>query len=37
VKELTFLVACRGCSLPAPDEMAWTPARLRQAARKVWE
>jgi len=36
-KELTFLAACRGGSLPAPEEMDWTVVKLREAARKVWE
>ena len=36
-EELTFLVACPGGSAPIPDETAWTPARLREAARDVWE
>ncbi len=36
-REFTFLVACRGTSLPAPDESTWTPRRLRAAAREVWE
>ncbi len=36
-EELTFLVACPGGSAPIPDETAWTPAKLRAAAREVWE
>jgi hypothetical protein len=35
--ELTFFVACRGTQLPSPEENAWTPEQLRQAAREVWE
>ena len=35
-RELTFLVACSGGSVPAPDRMAWTLATLRQAAAAVW-
>ena len=35
-QELTFLVACAGSSVPAPDNMAWTSEKLRQAAAAVW-
>lgn len=35
-RELTFLVACPGATLPAPDRSTWTPATLRQAAVEVW-
>jgi hypothetical protein len=35
-KELTFLVACPGSSLPAPDQTTWTPEKLRQSAATVW-
>jgi len=35
-QELTFLVACPGGSVPPPDQMAWTPERLRQSAATVW-
>src|ERR1035441_7322999 len=30
-QELMFLVACAGSSVPAPDNMAWTSEKLRQA------
>ncbi len=36
-QELTFLLACPGGSAPMPDQTAWTPAKLRQAARVVWQ
>jgi hypothetical protein len=35
-EELTFLVACPGSSVPPPDQMAWTPEKLRQSAAVVW-
>jgi hypothetical protein len=35
-KDLTFLVACPGSSLPSPDQTAWTPEKLRQSAATVW-
>jgi hypothetical protein len=35
-QELTFLVACPGSSVPAPDQTAWTPEKLRQSAAAVW-
>ena len=35
-QELTFLVACPGSSVPPPDQMAWTPAKLRASAAAVW-
>ncbi len=35
-RELTFLVACPGSSVPAPDRMAWTPEKLRESAAVVW-
>lgn len=35
-QELTFLVACRGGSVPMPDKSAWTPDKLQQAAAQVW-
>jgi hypothetical protein len=35
-KELQFLVATGGGSVPLPESTAWTPAKLRQAAAQVW-
>jgi hypothetical protein len=35
-RELTFLVACPGSSVPPPDQTAWTPEKLRQSAAAVW-
>jgi hypothetical protein len=35
-RELTFLVACPGSSVPPPDQTAWTPEQLRQSAAAVW-
>lgn len=35
-KELTFLVACPGSSVPPPDQRAWTVEKLRQSAAEVW-
>ncbi len=35
-KELTFLVACPGSSVPPPDQTAWTVEKLRQSAAEVW-
>jgi hypothetical protein len=35
-QELTFLLACPGSSVPPPDQMAWTPGKLRQSAAAVW-
>jgi len=35
-QELTFLVACRGASVPPPDQTTWTPEKLREAAASVW-
>jgi hypothetical protein len=35
-QELTFLVANKGASAPAPDKTAWTTPSLRQAAAAVW-
>jgi hypothetical protein len=35
-QELTFLVACSGGSVAAPDQTAWTPEKLREAAAAVW-
>ena len=35
-QELTFLVACPGSSVPAPDQTMWTPEKLRQSAAAVW-
>lgn len=35
-KELQFLVATGGGSVPPPESTAWTPAKLRQAAAQVW-
>jgi hypothetical protein len=36
-QELTFLVACPGSSVPAPDQTMWTPEKLREAAASVWQ
>ena len=36
VQEMLFLVGCQGGSVPQPDESAWTPAKLREAAATVW-
>ncbi len=35
-RELTFLVACAGGSVPAPGQTTWTLEKLRQAAAAVW-
>jgi hypothetical protein len=35
-KELVFLVACPGSSVPSPDQTTWTPEKLRQSAAAVW-
>jgi hypothetical protein len=35
-RELTFLVACSGASVPLPDGTAWTNEKLRQSAVAVW-
>ncbi len=35
-RELQFLLATGGGSVPTPESTAWTPARLRQAAAQVW-
>ncbi len=35
-RELTFLVACPGSSVPHPDQTTWTTEKLRQAAAAVW-
>ena len=35
-RELTFLVACPGSSVPPPDQTAWTPEKLRQSSASVW-
>ena len=35
-QELTFLVACRGSSVPSPEQMTWTLEKLRQSAAAVW-
>lgn len=35
-RELTFLVACPGSSVPPPDQTTWTPEKLRQSAASVW-
>jgi hypothetical protein len=35
-RELTFLVACPGSSVPQPDQMTWTLEKLRQSAAAVW-
>jgi hypothetical protein len=36
IQELTFLVACTGSSVPPPDQITWTPEKLRQSAAAVW-
>lgn len=36
VREMTFLVACSGSSVPTPERTAWTPEKLRQSAAQVW-
>jgi len=35
-RELTFLVACRGSSVPQAGPSAWTLEKLRQSAAAVW-
>jgi hypothetical protein len=35
-RELTFLAACSGTSVPSPDASAWTPVTLYDAAADVW-
>lgn len=35
-RELTFLVACPGGSVPLPEQTAWTPDKLRESAAAVW-
>lgn len=34
--QLDFIAAPPQASVPQPNEMAWTPEKLRQAARDVW-
>jgi hypothetical protein len=36
-RELSFLVACPGGSVPSPERTRWTPESLLRAAREVWE
>lgn len=36
-RELTFLAASPGGSVPTPGKTAWTLEKLRQAARQVWQ
>jgi hypothetical protein len=35
-REMTFLVACTGSSVPPRDQTTWTLEKLRQAAAAVW-
>ncbi len=35
-EEMTFLAACSGASVPAPDRTAWTVDKLRESAAAVW-
>ncbi len=35
-RELTFLAACPGGSVPMPERMVWTTDSLRRAAVRVW-
>lgn len=36
-QEISFILACKGATVPTPDRSSWTPYLLRKASLEFWE